>query len=143
LTHDLKELAFKQLKLNNTFFIGEVSQEDLIAHYYACDVFCLPSIARSEAFGIVQLEAMACEKPVVSTSLDTGVPFVNQHRKTGLIVPPKDSRALAEAINILLDNKELREEYGKNGRKRVEQYFTKERKAEQTLKVYKEVLSKR
>jgi len=74
-------------------------------------------IAKSEAFGIVQLEAMVCGKPCVSTSLSTGVPFVNQDGKTGIIVSPKNPDALAKAINTLLDNPALRERYGKYAKK--------------------------
>ena len=58
--------------------LGRVSDADLPAFYQACDVFVLPSIARTEAFGVVQIEAMAAGVPVVSTNLPTGVPWVNQ-----------------------------------------------------------------
>ena len=88
-------------------FLGAVAEHDLCAWYHACDVFVLPSVELSEAFGLVQLEAMACAKPVVTTDLPTGVTYVNQHGHTGLVVPRRNSRALAEAINILLDNRQL------------------------------------
>ena len=95
------------------------------------------SVAKSEAFGIVQLEAMACGKPVVSTSLPTGVPFVNQDGKTGIVVPPKDSNALARAINTLLDNPALREKYGKYAKERVKREFAREVMVEKILRVYR------
>ncbi|RLE11598.1 mannosyltransferase, partial [Candidatus Aerophobetes bacterium] len=104
--------------------------------------FCLPSVARSEAFGIVQLEAMACKKPCVSTSLPTGVPFVNQDKKTGIIVPPKDPQALAKAINILLDNPALREKYGKYAKERVKREFAREAMVHKIMEVYRGMAGK-
>lgn len=118
-------------------FLGAVSDDELPLYYHACDVFCLPSVAKSEAFGIVQLEAMACGKPVVSTSLPTGVPFVNQDGKTGIVVPPRDPGALARAINTLLDNPALRERYGSYAKERVKREFTREVMVEKILRVYR------
>ena len=97
-------------------FLGQVSDEDLIAYYHACDVFALPSITTQEMFGLVQLEAMACRKPVISTNLPTGVPWVNQHGKTGYTVSPGNPEELAEAIRLLLASRELRQEMGEAGR---------------------------
>ncbi len=118
-----------------------VKEEELAAYYYASDLFVLPSTEISEAFGIVQLEAMASGKPVVSTNLPTGVSFVNQHQKTGLLVPPRNSGALARAINALLENPRLREEYGAYAKKRVEGEFTKETMAAKVMAVYNELLN--
>jgi len=120
-------------------FLGDVADEDMPAYYHACDVFVLPSVANSEMFGIVQLEAMACRKPVVATSLPTGVSWVNQHGVTGLLVPPRDARSLAEAINKLLDNEAMRQELGGAGRQRVEKEFTATRMAEGMMEVYRDV----
>jgi rhamnosyl/mannosyltransferase len=92
-------------------------------------------------FGLVQLEAMACRKPVVSTDLPTGVPWVNQNGKTGYTVAPGNSLVLAQAIQRLLSCRELREEMGEAGRARVEQQFTSEKMAEAMLQVYQEALS--
>jgi glycosyltransferase involved in cell wall biosynthesis len=105
-------------------FAGELSDVELVAHFHACDVFVLPSIERSEAFGVVQLEAMASGKPVVSTNLPSGVPWVNQHGLTGQVVPPANSEALAEAVNGLLKDPYLRKRLGEAGRRRVEMEFT-------------------
>lgn len=85
--------------------MGRLSQRDLVACYRACDVFCLPSTHRSEMFGVVQLEAMACGKPVISTDIPrSGVPLVNRHAETGLIVPPGDVSALKEALHSMQDS---------------------------------------
>jgi len=123
------------------YILKSVEEERLASYYHACDLFVLPSTEISEAFGIVQLEAMASGKPVVSTNLPTGVPFVNKHQKTGLLVPPKNPSALAQAINILLNNPGLREEYGVYAKKRVESEFTKEATAAKVMAVYNELVN--
>ncbi|MEW6161497.1 MAG: glycosyltransferase [Verrucomicrobiota bacterium] len=104
-------------------FWGSVSDADLPAMLHACDVFVLPSITPNEAFGLVQVEAMACGKPVVSCDLRSGVPFVNQHGVTGLVVPPANSSALAEALKRLLGDEELRQQMGRAGRDRAHKEF--------------------
>jgi glycosyltransferase involved in cell wall biosynthesis len=105
------------------YFPGALTDEDLIAHLHACAVFVFPSIERSEAFGLSILEAHACAKPVVATTLDTGVVYVNRHGETGYNVPPRDPRALAEAVNALLQQKELCRIMGEQARRRVEKEF--------------------
>ena len=123
------------------FFLGELSDQEVVTHLQACDIFVLPSIVRSEAFGIVLLEAMACNKPLVSTELGTGTSFVNQHKETGLVVPPNNVEALAGAINYLLANPDVREKYGKAARQRVEKYFNKEKMIEDVIRTYQEALN--
>jgi rhamnosyl/mannosyltransferase len=118
-------------------FLEPVKEEELPAYYYACDIFALPSVFTNEAFGIVQLEAMACGKPVVSTSIPTGVSFVNEDKKTGFVVSPQDPKALAGALNTLLDNQELRQQYGEYARERVIREFSKEVMAKRIMEVYK------
>jgi rhamnosyl/mannosyltransferase len=121
-------------------FLGEIHNDDIAPYYHAADVFALASIARSEAFGIVQLEAMACGKPVVNTSLDSGVPWVSQDGVTGITVPPKDPAALAGAITKLLDDDSLRSKYGEAARLRVEKEFSQELMIARLLETYPEVL---
>jgi rhamnosyl/mannosyltransferase len=135
----LQKLAVSYGVANRVVVMGEYAS-DLVSYLHAADVFVLPSIARSEAFGIVQLEAMACGIPVVNTTLDSGAPFVSLHGITGLSVPPADSRSLAMAINELLDDASLRARYGEAGRKRVAQEFTVERMIHRTCRVYDQVL---
>lgn len=105
-------------------FAGEVSDDEIVAMYHACDLFVLPSVTRAEAFGVVQLEAMACGKPVISTLLPSGVPWVNQDGRTGLVVTPWDVVALRNALNRLASEPGLRLNMGTAGRLRVLQEFS-------------------
>jgi rhamnosyl/mannosyltransferase len=136
----LRNLAQEKGLADRVEFLGQVSDQDLVAYYHACDVFVLPSITNAEMFGVVQLEAMACRKPVISTNLPTGVPWVNQHGKTGYVVPPANVEELARAVQKLVSNPQLREEMGEAGRMRVEQHFTSTKMAEAMLQVYQEML---
>lgn len=119
-------------------FAGEVSDEELRAYMAACDFFVLPSVTRAEAFGYVQLEAMASGKPVISTDLPSGVPWVNQHRATGLVVPPGDPMALRGAIEQLAGDPALRTSLGEGGRRRVADEFTLGKMADRFVAVCRE-----
>jgi rhamnosyl/mannosyltransferase len=121
-------------------FLGRV--ESVIPYYYAADVFCLPSIYRSEAFGLVLVEAAACGLPLVSTELGTGTSYVNRHGETGLVVPPMDAPALAAALNRLLEDDALRRQYAQAARRRVETLFTQDEMCRRILRIYQEVLRK-
>jgi glycosyltransferase involved in cell wall biosynthesis len=138
---ELKKLVLKLNLEKKVRFLGTVKQRDLVYRYHACDMLVLPSVANSEMFGMVQLEAMACRKPVIATKLPTGVSWVNQDGITGILVPPKDVSALARAIQRLIQNPSLCKEMGQAGRKRVEEIFTIEKMVDGIMEVYKEVLS--
>jgi glycosyltransferase involved in cell wall biosynthesis len=97
---------------------------DLVPYYYACDVFALPSCEPSEVFGIVQVEAMACGKPVVNTSLPTGVPEVSIDGITGRTVSPKDSAAFAGALREILSDKNEYRLFSKNALVEVRKRLT-------------------
>lgn len=121
---------------DRVIFLGEVADADLPAYYRACDVFVLPASHRSEAFGTVQLEAMAAGLPVVSTEVGTGTSYVNRHEETGLVVPPRDPGALAEAINHLLADPSLRARLGAQARARVMAEFTHAQMVERVVELY-------
>jgi len=136
----LKQMAQDLGIAGRVRFCGEVSESRRRILLNAADIFVLPSIDRCETFGIGQLEAMACFKPIVSTDLPTGVRSVNRHGITGLVVPPGEPDALAGALNILLSNPCLRAEFGNAARRQVEMEFGADRMALKTLEVYREVL---
>jgi rhamnosyl/mannosyltransferase len=134
----LQQLARELGVHNKVYFVGKVP-EAITVYYHAADVFALASIARSEAFGIVQIEAMAAGLPVVNTGLDSGVPSVSVHDHTGITVPPADPDSLAVALNRLLDNRELRQAFGDAGRRRVREEFALEKMTARTLALYEKV----
>jgi rhamnosyl/mannosyltransferase len=125
---------------NRVTFVGEVPDEELPAYYHLCDVFVLPASERSEAFGTVQIEAMAAGKPVVCTELGTGTSYVNVHGETGLVVPPRDPAALADAIRTLLADPELRRRMGERGRQRATRQFSAEMMTERVAQLYADLL---
>lgn len=139
-----QSLEAEAARLNVTervHFRGPLPDAEVVAHLHACDVFALPSVTHAETFGMVQLEAMTCGKPVVSTNVSSGVPWVNRHEETGIVVEPGDADGLADALNRLLRDATLRERMGTAGRARVVRDFTLEAMASSTAALYREVVS--
>lgn len=136
LSGSLKRLASECGAASRVRFLNSV--EDARPYYHAADLFVLPSVTEAEAFGIVQLEAMAAAKPVINTALRSSVPYVSIHQQSGLTVPCRDSEALAAAINLLLENADLRLRFGQAGRLRTEREFTVEQMVHRTLRLYEE-----
>ena len=139
LTDDLKAMARREGVQDRVRFVGRIPDRELVAYYEAADVFVLPSVEKAEAFGLVQLEAMYCRRPVVSCRLGTGVEWVNQDGVTGLVVAPRDVPALAGAVNRLLADAALRATMGEAGRRRVERDFSTESMVRQMLALYRDV----
>lgn len=134
-------LLVKELKIEQKVVFKKVSMEESLAKYYhACDIFVLPSIYRSEAFGMVLLEAMACGKPIITTEIGTGTSYICQNGVNGLIVPPKNHLALRNAIKHLLKDKELAKKYGEQGKKRAKNKFSINKMGKSFTKLYEELV---
>lgn len=123
---------------DKVILLGRISDEDLNAYYTAADVYLFPSVTSAETLGIVQLEAMKHSTPIINTFINTGVNYVSIDKETGLTVEPKNSDRLAEAIKTLLNNDELRLQYGQNARKRVEELFDIKKSKQKYIDLYKE-----
>lgn len=106
--------------LQDVEFVGRVSYDDLPRYYASADIFCSPATG-AESFGIVLLEAMSAGKPVVASDIE-GFRGVMTHGEQGLLVPKKDSNALAEALGMLARDPELRRKLGGNGNRLAEEY---------------------
>ena len=122
--------------------LGRVADEDLAAYYGACDVYCLSSIMKTEAFAIVQIEAMSCGKPVVSCNIEgSGVPWVNKDNYSGLVVEPENGKALADAIRRIVEDKSLYYTYSAGARSRFIELFRKSKMINRCLDLYQQVLA--
>lgn len=121
LTKQLHRLAHGDEKI---IFTGKIEDDELKALLLACDIFCFPSITKNEAFGLVLTEAMYYEKPTVTFTIKgSGVNYVSMNQITGIEVENGNVEQYANAIKRLAMDKELREQYGKAGKQRVEEKF--------------------
>jgi phosphatidylinositol alpha-mannosyltransferase len=115
------EKLVEKMELTDTvFFVGFVPSDELPSYYRSADIFCAPATG-GESFGIVLLEAMACGKPVVATSIQ-GYASVLTNSEEGLLVPPKNEESLAKALLTLLHDKSLRLQMGSKGIVKAEKY---------------------
>ena len=124
---------------DNVEFHGFINNEEIVEYYNRCSIFVLPSISsKQEGFGIVVLEAMACETPVISTEI-VGVAADVKESNSGIIVPPKNIDELANAIIKILKDKNAKT-MGINGRKVVKEKYTWSEIAKKTEDLYRRVL---
>jgi glycosyltransferase involved in cell wall biosynthesis len=105
--------------LPNVHMAGRVSEQELLCHLAIADCFVLPSTSRAEAFGISVLEAQAMSVPAVVTDVGTGTVEAISPGETGLVVPPRDARALAAAIQVIVSDPAIRETMGRRARERA------------------------
>jgi hypothetical protein len=122
---------------------GYATLDELVGAYLAAKALWLPSNARSEAFGLVQIEAMACGCPVINTAIPhSGVAWVSKHGKTGFTVPVEHPAAFAAAANQLLGHPELREMLACGARRRATDLFSDQTMAVRTLDLYSKIIAR-
>ena len=120
--------------------LGYVSDVELPAYFEACDLFCMSSVMKTEAFGIVQIEAMSCGKPVVATKIpESGVSWVNQDGVSGLNAEPCDAEDLAKCIRGILADENDYARFSKGALDRYKTVFTQELMIHKCLDIYKKL----
>lgn len=121
-------------------FIGRITDNELKHYLYASDIFAFPSITKNEAFGLALAEAMYCKcVPVTFYIEGSGVNWVSLNKITGIEVPCICERKYAEALDVLLENEDLRVQYGIAAHKRVIDMFTIDKEIHLVLELYKEL----
>ncbi len=141
LRRELQDLARQNQVADRIVWLPRLDDTDLVGAYRAATALWFPSNARSEAFGLVQAEAMASCCPVINTSIPgSGVPWVSRHEESGLTVPVDDPAALAQAAWRLAVEPGLRERLGKAGRERACAEFDQRLMAERSLQLYERVV---
>ena len=139
--NDLLNIIQKNTLQDKVKLIGYISAEEKNDYLKACFLFCLPSITKAEAFGVVIVEAMAFSKPIVSTNMqDSGVSWVNKDEETGLQVDPKSPEQLAMAFKKLAQNTNMYQEMSKNSLFRYYNFFTREKMINSLIKLFKSLI---
>lgn len=122
-------------------FLGHVTDAEKMALLRDCCALVLPSHLRSEAFGMVLVEAAMAKRPMISCEIGTGTSFVNLDNETGLVVPPEDPAALADAMRILASDTALRLRFGVAARRRYEALFAGRALGQAHAKLYEQVIA--
>lgn len=123
--------------------IDFIAERDLMNYYGAADLFCLSSVMKTEAFAIVQIEAMSCGKPVVSTCIPgSGVSWVNKHGVSGMSVPIADEHALARAIDTILTDEDQYSLLSKGAQERYISLFTRSAMVDKSVRLYRSLLER-
>ena len=123
--------------------LGRISDEEVVAHYGACTLFCMSSVFKTEAFGIVQIEAMSCGKPIVATRIPgSGVAWVNEHKVSGLNVEPMNAQQLAEAIVAIAEDENVYKTYCEGAAQRYRELFTKQSMIANVQEIYSKLWKK-
>ncbi len=136
---NLKKQA-QEKKLDNAHFLGQIDDKQKVDLLNSCLCLVLPSHLKSEAFGIALVEGAMYGKPLISCAIGTGTDYINQHKKTGFVVPPNDPASLKKAMSELVENPKLAEKMGKAALERYKKLFTAKDMKEKFTNLYKSLL---
>jgi len=139
--HELKAHAAR-LGLSNVMFVGALDDADKVALLTLCYAVAFPSHLRSEAFGISLLEGAMYGKPMISSEIGTGTSYINVDQETGLVVPPSNPQAFADAMRTLWDNPALARAMGERAELRYQHLFTAETMATRYNALYHELVAR-
>lgn len=130
----------KKIGAVHVFFLGKISEEDKAALLFLCRALVFPSDIRSESFGLALVEGLMFSKPLISCEIGTGTSFVNQANETGFVIPPRDQKAMAHAMQYLYDRPELSLTIGLKARARFESHFNAEVMIEGYMRLYEKMI---
>ncbi|WP_245286775.1 glycosyltransferase [Bradyrhizobium sp. ARR65] len=142
LRNELERMAVEFGVSDRVSFLGFVSDSEVKSYLHAARVLAFPSVTQAEAFGLVQLQAMAAGVPIVNTSLPTAVPRVARHNLEALTVPPNDPNMLASALNEILEDASLASRLGRSGKRRSKELYDQKKFIRGVKKVYLDVLGR-
>jgi rhamnosyl/mannosyltransferase len=138
----LKETLQAQINHLNlaskVILLGFISDSLKPVYYAACDIFCISSIQKTEAFAIVQIEAMSYGKPIVATKIpESGVAWVNKNGESGINCEPENGKAIATAVLEIFADDETYKKYSNNAKNRYQSLFTFDKMIENCMEIYK------
>ena len=132
----------RRLKIEErVVFTGFIENHRIPGFINKMDIFIIPSISDSETFGVAAVEAAACQLPVIASDIG-GLPEVITHDKTGFLVPPRNSQAIADRIIQLITDTKLRQRMGKDARRRVKEDYDWSQNSRQMEQLYQTVLKR-
>ena len=143
LLQDLRKLALELGVSDRVMFKGRLEPGEIKAYLHAARVLAFPSITAAEAFGLVQLEAMASGLPIVNTDLPTAVPKIARHDREALTVMPNDPDALSQALKSILEDESIAKRLGQAGRVRALSEYSQATYVSRVEGVYNELIEQR
>lgn len=142
LLNQLRQSINTKKLTGKVFLPGSIKGSDIGSYYEACDIFCLPSTERSEAFGIALVEAMSFGKPLITANIPTGVSWVNQDGLTGLVVKPKDALELKRAIETISNDEQVYRYFSNNCCERYNAIFSQDKMIDAIISLYDDLLAR-